>query len=135
MEHICFTCTWTEFIWFGGWARLRYRKEEVGRIEEWLLKLFSRKGVDEKIKAMIVVTCWFIWKERCSVQIENKILDVSRVIRKIIYAYEKLQKVKGDRRVIIRREDSEKEEIEEWKQPEKGWIKSIVMGHANRKRK
>ena len=67
VEHICFTCNWTEPIWFGGWAGMRYRKEEVGRIEEWLLKLFSGEGVDEKIKAMIVVTCWFIWKERCSV--------------------------------------------------------------------
>ena len=58
-----------------------------------MLKLLSGEKVDKNIKDMIALTCWYIWKERCSVQIENKALDVNSVVRKIRYAFKEIQMV------------------------------------------
>ena len=115
VEHLCFTCAWMKLIEFGGCAGMRYNKKEICWNEEWPLKLFSGERMEGNIKAMIALTCWFIWKERCSVQIENKALDVNSVVRKIRYAFEEIQMVKWKGNDTISREVKEEEEIEDWK--------------------
>ena len=58
--------------------------------------MFCKKDVDAEIKAIIVITSWYIWKERNKVQIEKKTLDIRSVIERIGLAvgdlYEKNKK-------------------------------------------
>ena len=51
---------------------MRYQRNGIGRIEEWLNMMLSKKGIDKEVKALIAITCWKIWKEMCNVQMGKK---------------------------------------------------------------
>ena len=62
-------------------------------MDESLCKLFCCSIIEEYVKELIAWTCWYIWKERCSVQIEKKKLDIIRVVKRIKYAFAEKMKI------------------------------------------
>ena len=74
IEHLCLLCDWTMPIWFVVCFGMRYQKNEICRFDEWLNGIVSKKGIDKEVKALIALTCWNIWKERCNVQLGKQTL-------------------------------------------------------------
>ena len=118
IEHLCLLCDWTMPIWFVVCFGMRYQKNEICRFDEWLNGIVSKKGIDKEVKALIALTCWNIWKERCNVQLGKQTLNVDNVIRRVRWAY-------GDCIIKSRKEEDSRlaKEKEVWKAPEVGWIK------------
>ena len=75
IEHLYFTCDWTALVWFARCYGLRCRKEDIGRIDERLDKMFSGKDIDMVVKKAIAWTCWYLWKEKFGIQMEQKKLN------------------------------------------------------------
>ena len=67
VEHICFMCEWTAPVWFAGCLGMRFQKEDIRRVDKSFYKLFCCSSLEDDVKELIAWTCWYIWKERCSV--------------------------------------------------------------------
>ena len=133
VEHICFVCEWTAPIWFIGCVGMRYQKEDIRRVYETLCKLFCCNNIDGDIKALIAWTCWYIWKERCKVQIGKKQLDVIGVIERIKYAFGEIRKKFSKDTIEGVGKSAVGEGNEEWKPLEEGWMKVNCDGACNPK--
>ena len=57
VEHLCFTCEWTAPVWFARCYGWRYRKEDIGRIEERMNKMLCGKEIDMVVKKTVAWTC------------------------------------------------------------------------------
>ncbi|XP_048435986.1 uncharacterized protein LOC125475314 [Pyrus x bretschneideri] len=77
-------CPWVEPIWFGGPLSYRVNRASISTLPAWVLSFFgSNLGSKDEIARILMylaVTCWHIWKSRCSYIFDHLSLDPNRVI-------------------------------------------------------
>ena len=63
------------------------------QMDESFYKLFCCSSLEDDVKELIAWTCWYIWTERCSVQIGKNKLNIIGVVEKIKYAFGEKRKL------------------------------------------
>ena len=63
--------------------RFEIHNDVINMIDEWLCKMFCNDGIGREVKALIALTCWYIWKEMCNIQIGKKALDVMELLEEL----------------------------------------------------
>ena len=80
------------------------------------------KEIDMVVKKTVVWTCWYLWKERCGIQMEQKKLNIEGVIKRIRNAIEEDEQC-NIRRMRNEKEENAKNKKEQWQSLEDDWIK------------
>ncbi|XP_068329845.1 uncharacterized protein [Pyrus communis] len=84
VEHMLLLCPWVEPIWFGGPLSYRVNRASISTLPAWVISFFgSNLGSKEEIARILMymaVTCWHIWKTRCSFVFDHLGIDPNRVI-------------------------------------------------------
>ena len=57
VEHICFVCEWTAPVWFAGYFRMRFQKEDIRKVDEIFYELFCCSSLENEVKELIAWTC------------------------------------------------------------------------------
>ena len=93
---------------------LKFQREEIKRVDDSLYKIFCLNNFDCDIKALIALTCRYIRKERCKVQLGKKRIDVTGVIERIRYAFGETRQKSGKDKNVGAEKSKIGENIEEW---------------------
>ncbi|CAL2235432.1 unnamed protein product [Prunus armeniaca] len=87
-EHAILLCPWTACVWFGIPLNYCVNAQSVTSFDRWLqgvtacLALFE--GRNKEVLVLVGITCWEIWKERCSALFEGRSPYPYSVIRRAI---------------------------------------------------
>lgn len=72
VEHLLLLCAGSKAVWFCGPLSIKVDELHVRRFDEWCYGLFSNLDFSDFSKGLIVITCWFICKSRCSLIFDNQ---------------------------------------------------------------
>ncbi|XP_021834215.1 uncharacterized protein LOC110774005 [Prunus avium] len=87
-EHAILLCPWSACVWFGIPLNYCVNVQSVTSLDRWLLGVTDFLDLCEGRKkvtlALVGITCWEIWKERCSALFESRSPCPHSVIRRVI---------------------------------------------------
>lgn len=72
VEHLLLLCSDAKAVWFCGPLSLRLDEYAVNRFDCWCHEMLSNSNLSHFSKALVSMTCWAIWKSRCSLSFEGK---------------------------------------------------------------
>ncbi|XP_026443767.1 uncharacterized protein LOC113343883 [Papaver somniferum] len=76
LNHLLIECHHSRAVWFGMNVNVSSLQDQHIQVKEWILSWFSQTTGSAQVSnnwtATIMITAWFVWKNRCLKEFENK---------------------------------------------------------------
>ena len=120
IEQVLLQCEWTLLVWYGLEMGYKVGRQKITSIDRWLkeVMVITREKSKERMRIIVAMIWWQIWKERCRKVFRKKNPNPWRSIRKIQKDVTELMALEGDEK--RGNGQNERKEEEKWEKLKRG---------------